>query len=313
MVLDSYLSQRAGRLKRLFGPQIELFHDASLVKVMRLKDTDLCRLKGAAAVYLWHSLNAAFPDQSFDLGPDGLTRYQFFVERLPNRTPNGVLLPKSETFLSYNVLQSELVGVLSNLGILGGFSHFQVPCNVRIVVGKDNLGANQRAYSSSKIHTDLWNGEPHHSILFNVPLLGDPKSVSMAFFEPSSFPAEIACRLNDYNLGQTVVDSSHQCNCGFELGHVYVSDSFSLHQTVRAGDGIRLSLDFRALTREVLAGESANIDDSNAEYVAANKWLQAGKQLILTASDPLDSFHRRRRGEKVALRPVSMLAIKELI
>ncbi len=127
------------------------------------------------------------------------------------------------------------------------FEAFQSPCNVRIVAGSADAKADNRPYASSKIHTDVWFGEPLRSILFNLPLLGDPAAVAMDFLEPDDFPLALRQVLADYSDGRDVAERALRLPMAFERGVVYISDSLSLHQTVRRGTGIRLSLDWRAI------------------------------------------------------------------
>jgi hypothetical protein len=306
------LKVRADRLRRVIPATCRPTYDFPLVKGLKLSPVDFANLQGAAAAYVWQSLCAAFPDEVFPLSTDILTQAQSFVTRLPNRTPNGVVLPKAETFLSYNLVQHALVRTLRREGLIAPFSHFQVPCNVRIVDGDSAPAVAARAYASSKVHTDVWNGEPHHSILFNLPLLGDSQSVCMAFYEPSQFPLELAHRLDDYDLGQPVIDGATACDMPFVPGEMYVSDSFSLHQTVRRGPGIRLSLDFRALAVNVLADEDTDLGESHADYVPAVQWQATGSEDVLYSDEPMDSFLRRQSGEAVEVRTITLHQISDV-
>lgn len=306
------LKDRADRLHRLFPAACRPKYDFALVKGLELSPVDFAKLQGAASAYVWQSLCAAFPDKIFSLSTEILTEAQSFVTRLPNRTPNGVVLPKAETFVSYNLVQHALVETLRREGLIAPFSHFQVPCNVRIVDSDSAPAVAARAYASSKVHTDVWNGEPHHSILFNLPLLGDPQSVGMAFYEPSQFPLELAHRLDDYDLGQPVIDGATACDMPFASGDMYVSDSFSLHQTVRRGQGIRLSLDFRALARDVLVDEDTDLGESHADYLPAAQWQAAGSEGVLYSDEPMDSFFRRQRGEIVEPRSITLHQISDV-
>jgi hypothetical protein len=303
-------NDRAARMAQIVSGDSRLRHDFPLVKGVSFTESEFSALAGAAATYVWHSLCVAFPGETFELSTDILATARPFLAELPNRTPNGVLLPKAETFVSYNLVQAALVRAFSAHGLVAPFSHFQAPCNVRIVESDTIPTAEKRAYSSSKIHTDVWNGEPQHSVLFNIPLLGDPEHVGMTFFEPSEFPADLVCRLDDYDLGQPVVDGARACDMPFALGDIYVSDSMSLHQTVRRGPGARLSLDFRALSDDVLAGEIVELSETNALYIPSEDWLRTGTREVLYSEEPVDSFQQHQRGIRVEPIPVSLLQIK---
>jgi hypothetical protein len=295
---SSSFAAREKRLGRVVGRK-GLFADTCLVKAVKLPEPVYARLRGAAAAYLWHSLVRAYPEQSFELSPNVIEDYSEAVLGLPNRTPNGLILPRRETCLSFNLVQQTLCDALSVLGMIPAFSAVQSPCNVRVVSGTPDAKADGRPYASSKIHTDVWYGEPTCSILFNLPLLGDPQSVAMEFFEPGDFPDHLQTSLDDYTLGHAVAAGSSLLPVAFECGVLYVSDALSLHQTVRRSDGIRLSLDWRAIPCDLLAGESDDMGPSHASYIDIETWTKGGATRILVDGDPIDGFQRRARGEVV--------------
>jgi hypothetical protein len=289
------LRDRSRRLARIVrGTQLR--DDTPLVKVVQLSPAMLSRLKGAAAAYVWHTLSHAYPGREFVLSPDVLEAYADDVVALPNRTPNGVLLPRRETFLAFNLVQQAMVQTLVALGVVPRFSACQMPCNVRIVSGVRDAAAEHRPYASSKVHADLWYGEPLAAILMNVPLLGDPASVGMDFLAVETFPASLMRVLADYEEGRSLAESARRLPIDFAPGGLYVSDALALHQTTKRGPGIRLSLDFRCIARERLAGE----DDGTAlheRYVDVATWERGGSTLVLGDGDPIDAFQRRTRGE----------------
>ena len=302
------MEERGQRLSRIVShaPQA---HGARLVKGIRLSDTAFCRLQSAAAIYVWHSLSQGNPDRSFVLSNCVLEEYSADVLALPNRTPNGLLLPRRETFLSFNLVQQALTAALVDLGLDAPFESVQSPCNVRIVSGAASADDN-RPYAASKIHTDIWYGEPLRSILFNLPLLGDPAAVAMDFLEPDDFPIALRRVLPDYNDGREISARAARLPMRFDLGVLYVSDSLSLHQTMRRGPGIRLSLDWRAIPRERLDGEADEVITSRAIYVPAETWREGGATLVFADGDPIDGFQRRARGEQVTPAEIKVVPIE---
>jgi hypothetical protein len=303
------LKKRAQRLGRIVRGT-RLRDDTRLVKVVELPPATLTRLQGAAATYVWHSLSQAYPTRDFVLSHDVLEAYADDVVALPNRTPNGVLLPRRETFLAFNLVQQALVSALIDLGIAPRFSACQMPCNVRIASGVRDAAAEQRPYASSKVHSDLWYGEPLAAILMNVPLLGDPASVGMDFFEVESFPPSLMRILCDYEEGRALAEGARRLPIEFAHGGLYVSDALALHQTIKRDQGIRLSLDFRCIARELLPGE----DDGkplHKRYVDPAIWQRSGSTLVLGDGYPLDAFQRRSRGEAASPAALDIVAIDD--
>jgi hypothetical protein len=195
--------------------------------------------------------------------------------------------------------------------LLPAFSHLQIPCNVRLVEGTPDEQTDARSYSSTKIHTDVWNGEPISSILFNIPVLGDTEAVDLRFFEPRSFPEALRVPLQDYRLGEPVASSATEYPAPFEMGGMYISDSLSLHRTVKRGARLRVSLDFRAIARELLPGETPESSDSHATYVAPAAWRDCGSAVILGSGEPVDGFQRRQAGEVVKRQTLSIVDMDE--
>ncbi len=307
---DLDVSDRARRLARVVA-RADIAADYPLLKIVRIADPAFARLEAAVMVYVWHTLSRAYPDRVFTPGRDMLGTCAREIMSLPNRTPNGLLLPRRDTFQSFNMIHQALVGAVDAADLLSCFSFLQIPCNVRIVSGAPDPQADARSYSSAKMHTDVWNGEPVSSILFNIPVLGDPKAVDLRFYEPREFPEELRTLLGDYSLGKAVTASAVEYPAKFEMGYMYISDSLSLHQTMRVQPTLRVSLDFRTIARELLPGESADFSDSRATYVEPDAWRAVGLTTILASSEPLDAFQRRRAGEVVVHEPLSIVNVDD--
>lgn len=302
--------QRACRLSSIVE-HADIAGDYTLVKAVRLSHSIFSRLEGAVITYVWHNLVQAFPDISCTPSATLLEEYANPVLTLPNRTPNGVLLPRRETFLSFNLIHQALAGVVQSFGATDKFSKIQIPCNVRIVHGAPDGETEARPYASSKIHTDVWAGEPLSSILFNIPVLGDPTAVDLRFFEPQNFPPQLMRSLTDYELGSVVASNCTEYPLQLEMGMAYISDALSLHKTVKRRPRLRLSIDFRAIAEELLPDETSEFATSRATYVSVEAWRSAGYTTILSSGEPLDSFQRRRRGETIVRTNPSFLDIDD--
>ena len=304
------LTERAKRLARVVA-RADVTADFPLLKVVRIAQPAFARLEAAVATYIWHSLSRAHPDRNFVLGSRVLTEHASEIRALPNRTPNGVLLPRRDTFQSFNLIHQALADVIEGSGLLGAFSFIQIPCNVRIVNGAPDPVADARSYASSKMHTDVWNGEPLSSILFNIPVLGDPKAVDLRFFEPRTFPPDMRRILDDYALGRAVTESAIEYPAKFEMGNMYISDALSLHKTLRVQPTLRVSLDFRTIARELVTDESDDHSESRAVYVRPEAWRVSGSTTILASGEPINAFQRRQAGEHIVRDVLSILDIDD--
>jgi hypothetical protein len=292
-------ASRRQRLARI-ADHAPLAADFPLLKVIRMAEPVASRLETAVLIYLWHSLSRAYPERSFALAPGLLGAHGDDILSLPNRTPNGVIMPRRDICSSFNLVHRALADAIEAAGILPHFRSLQMPCNVRVIGGTADPQADSRNYASAKMHTDVWNGEPVSAVLFNIPVLGDPQAVDLRFFEPSVFPESLRRTLADYALGREVTERLTEYSAPFELGSIYMSDALSLHQTIRRKPALRVSVDFRAIARELLAGETAGPGDSKAVYVGPELWRAGGATAILASGEPLDAFQRRQAGERVA-------------
>lgn len=301
---------RAGRLARSVAkaPVVAGF---PLLQVVRMPELTFNRLEGAVTAYLWHSLSCAFPGRAFTLGKALIAEYVAELLALPNRTPNGVILPRRNTFYSFNMIHQALADAVEAAGFLSSFSYLQIPCNVRLVEGTPDPQAEGRSYASTKIHTDVWNGEPISSILFNIPVLGDPEGVDLRFYEPKQFSKNLQAPLSDYALGTDVAASAEEYPGIFRMGNIYVSDALSLHRTVKRRATLRVSLDFRAIARELLPDESADHSASRATYVEPAVWRACGSTIVLGSGEPIDAFQRRQAGETVLCEGLSIFNIDD--
>ncbi|MBY0508691.1 MAG: hypothetical protein K2P94_00935 [Rhodospirillaceae bacterium] len=299
MSADSYLIERGQRLNSISAAS-DVAAAFPLLKVLRPSRETYARLRNAVTTYIWHTLSQAFPNKTFDLTSAVLEEFRAFIAALPNRTPNGVLLPRRQTHLSFNLVHQALADMFAQLGLLQHFSSIQAPVNIRAVTGTPEPVADTRPYSSSKIHTDVWNGEPLASILFNIPILGDVDAVALQFFEPAHFPESLRKPLNDYRLGDDVVRGAAAYQTSFEMNRIYMSDGLSLHQTLKRREGLRLSIDFRAIPGILLPGETAETSYSKAKYVATDAWRLLADTVIMVSDKPMDAFQRAMSGERFA-------------
>ncbi len=292
---DNFVN-RSDRLNETLHRQTFDF-DSPLVKVVNVKSPAFVALQQSILIYIWNSLTAANPGKNYLLNDSLLVNSALEINQLPNLTPNGLLVPRNPTFLTFNLVQSSLVNLISSLGLDAGFETIQAPCNIRIVSGIIDDTADKRPYSSSKIHTDVWYGEPTSSVLFNLPVLGDAENIRMKFFEPSIFPKRLRTPLDDYNKGQEVIESAKDLKTKFEIGLLHISDSLSLHQTFKSRAGLRVSLDWRAIPKKKLDGELEIQSTSRARYVSINEFLQGGTEIIYCDGYPIDAFQRKLAGK----------------
>ncbi len=313
MSADNFSKSRAERLDRIVSGA-SISDEFPLLKVLPVHEALFATLRSAMNVYLWNSLTSWYEGQVFSLSENVLEDYTSEILKLPNRTPNGVLLPKYETFLSYNLVHRAFARIIKAFGLDRSFHSLQLPYNIRIVSfsGEADEVAAARPYASSKIHTDIWAGEPWSHLLLNLPVLGDPDGIAMEFFELKQSDSNMFPLLADYADAAIRPENISPYDVAFRIGHLYVSDSFSLHQTALKRPGVRLSIDLRAIVRDIMEGETHDAPNSRATYVDTAAWLASGSRTVLATGHPIESFQRGQQGEAPPVKLVTLNTLHEL-
>jgi hypothetical protein len=245
----------------------------------------------AVKQYIYLALSVAFPDESFDLDADLLIAYKRQILALPNITPNGLLLPKRETYLGYNLLHRHLVPIIRTFGFEPHVRSIHLPVNVRIVHGVPAPKIDSRPRASVKPHSDVWAGEPTNAIMIFLPVFGDLNRVGIDFFEPPEAFARYIRPLDNFDEGAHLLAGATQYDCRLRAGCAYFIDPYTLHRTVKQRDALRLSIDFRFLPHEWLASDVAFATERKENYVSLQEWYEVGEKQLLVSDSALDEIH----------------------
>lgn len=167
------------------------------------------------------------------------------IQKLPNKTPNGVLNPKKETTAEFVEIQKAVNKIFENLGVYKHIKKLAVP-NIRYKSTLEPDGAKDRPYYTSKIHSDAWVGHKGDSI-FLIGILGDINNNTVEFNEPITPHDNYLHKADSFDEGNTRYESLKY------LGQLSkqilgVMDHACAHRTlVKAGSGPRVSLDIAVL------------------------------------------------------------------
>lgn len=284
--LNNLMLERAERLSSV-TKHLEKSAEYPLLKVIPIDPIVQARIVWSVNFYLWVSLVSAFPDQHFHLAADMLAAYPEQITRLPNITPNGLVLPKKENYLAYHEVQKAIAIMFRQLKIDAHVDRIHVPVNIRIVSGLSNPEIDNRPRSSCKPHSDIWAGEPGASIMFFLALLGDVSAAGIRFFEPADFPKEFLQSLPDYNLGRRLMENSIEYDARLQFGKVFISDPWLIHQTVKQAKGLRLSIDFRFLAAQKIASDCYDGASRMKNYVPLKEWYEFGFNRLAMTNDSL--------------------------
>lgn len=210
---------------------------------------------------------------------------------LLNQTANGVLVPKYEFSMEYNSLHRCLAQMMESLGLEGITDSWQLPVIVRAVEGKPRDPKTWlRPYATTKIHSNVWAGEPSDLVLLNLPVLGDIENTTIRWFQPPAEAGEKFLRtLNDFGEGDAVVRESLPLDLTPKLGHLYFSDAWVLQQTQQNGGGPRVSIDLRVRLKSSPQEKKRAQWEARSkcleQYVPWQTWRRVGRHAIVVFED----------------------------
>jgi len=287
--VDLRIQERARRLERIVQ-HLGVTQEYPLLKRLPVDQTPLHSLKCAVNYYLWATLSTCFPNKQFGMADDMLLAYPDDLKQLPNVTPNGLVLPKRETFLAYNEMQKRAAAVFRSLGVDSHVDRIHMPINIRMVNGLPNPVADARPRSSTKPHSDIWASEPAEAIQVFMLLLGHGDKSNVRFIQPHEFPASMVRTIDDFNEGACLLDHAWEYETHLDKGYIYLTDPFLIHQTMKMGEGLRLSIDFRFLPKEKLASDHFPGAKRTENYIPIEEWYEYGFERLVTTQEKLTEF-----------------------
>jgi hypothetical protein len=122
--------------------------------------------------------------------------------------------------------------------------------------------------------------------------LGDIEGTGIEFYEPSSdFYPEFCKPLNDYNEGAHLERTSERYECQMRDGCAYFTDPFLLHRTVKKSNNLRISIDFRFVSKEICPTDVEVETNRHENYISFDEWANIGmSNSIDTEQKIMDSF-----------------------
>ena len=257
--------------------------DQPLLQGYALTPTEISGLQHVVCDYLWHSAFEAGVNLKMPDGPEWFTRNAAVIRKLPNVTPNGVVMPKAETTAAYNLMHRMVATVVAKDLDPREVSAVFAPINVRIVDGKPNAKIDARPRASTKIHSDIWAAEPSPSVTLFLTVMGDTDRTTVEFFEPEDFPATYQHSMKDYLDGAKLAEGAITYPTCFRNDRLLAMDSFCLHRTIKDGGDFRVSLDFRMLFKNRLPSDAYLDTPRMQNYLPLALWSGLGLSHMLAA------------------------------
>ena len=289
--------QRAIRLKNL-AKNLDLDEYFPMLYGAKLEETLYSDLVGAVKTYIIASLRATYPAQKFDDGPDLLVKFYKQIKGLVNLTPNGLVMPKRENIFEFNLVHKNVANILKTFKCDQLINLVHLPVMVRLVDGTIDQVIGKRPYSSTKLHVDMWNGDPPNAMTVFIPVIGDIARTTIDFFEPQEAMMKDFMRvMPDYEEGAEMIAASSQYVFKMKHKHLYVADPLLLHRTVKKNGGIRVSIDLRfipkkKLASDVITGEGV-ATNWKRNFVDLNLWYKIGNSKFLSTNETFESTYKK--------------------
>lgn len=191
------------------------------------------------------------------------------IFNLPNITPNGKINPTLETIKEFNLLHKEVINLFSNIKILENISKASA-INLRIKKGKSSF-INSRAYSTSKIHSDVWNGHTADAGV-NIMLCGDLKNNTVKYYKTLKPKKKFLTKIKNYDLGKKLYDGKKLLHKA-EKNQLVIFDQLCLHQSFLNTALNRISIDFVINIKKPKQNYFIDIKNPDYHYYNKLKWM----------------------------------------
>jgi hypothetical protein len=227
---------------------------------------------------------------------------------LPNYTGTGLLMPKREHALAFNLFQKSVAEAFYQLGANDLIDAVDLPVNLRMVYGKTDATRLRLPFASSKCHSDVWAGVAADATVVVLPLFGDIDNITI---EAGEMPREMELQamrvMSDFDEGRDIPMVVSYTEAQLQHGTMYFNDARGLHQTVRRKtEGLRISLDFRfrrkfnEAYRAMVAPSIGGVEEDMS--VPYEDWLKVGKETLIVFDETVEqSKNKQNTGAPVPL------------
>ena len=217
-----------------------------------------------------------------------------------NITHNGLVVPKKETTLEYNLFLKSFYFFIKNSGISDCVKYFIGPPQLRIKYGlkKKKLQNN----SSEHIHSDAWTQlNTKKSITIFIPIYGDTNRNYVEFYSPKDKFLEEW--LNPKFFSDASVDllkSYKKIKLKYSIGNFILADCSTLHQSVILGNAKpRVSIDIGIIPKNITKFKKLqnHIEKENLENIGFNSlflFKKSIKDKIILSKDGRKTMSNRK-------------------
>jgi hypothetical protein len=285
---------------KLFNELAEIIatkHQYRLLFEHTLKPELFQQIRVAAAGYISACLNSPIILSESEL----LNRLLEARHTLFNYTGTGLLMPKREHILAFNVFQKSVADAFYQLGANDLIDAVDLPVNLRMVYGQTSPEKLRLPFTSSKCHSDVWAGVAADATVVVLPLFGDIDNITI---EAGEMPREMelgAMRvMSDFDEGKNIPMVVSYTEAKLQHGTMYFNDARGLHQTVRRKtEGLRISVDFRfrrkfnETYRAMVAPNVGGVEEDMS--IPYENWLKVGKETLIVFDETVEQMKERQK------------------
>jgi hypothetical protein len=222
---------------------------------------------------------------------------------LPNYIGTGLLMPKREHTLAFNLFQKSVAEAFYQLGANDLIDAVDLPVNLRMVYGKTDAKKLCLPFASSKCHSDVWAGVAADATVVVLPLFGDIDNITI---EAGEMPREMELQamqvMSDFDEGRNIPMVVSYTEAQLQHGTIYFNDARGLHQTVRRKtEGLRISVDFRFRRkfnesyRAMVAPNIGGIEEDMS--IPYEDWLKVGKETLIVFDETIEQTKNRHNAD----------------
>ncbi len=297
-------SELGDRLFNELAEKIATKHQYRLLFEHKLKPELFKQIQFAAANYISACLDSPIILSEAEM----LERLVAARSSLANYTGTGLLSPKREHTIAFNLFQKSVADAFYRLGANDLIDAVDLPVNLRMVYGKTNPNNLRLPFTSTKRHSDVWAGVAADATVVVLPLFGDIENITI---EAGEMPREMelpAMRvMSDFNEGKDIPMVVSYKEAQLEHGTMYFNDARGLHQTVRRkSEGVRISVDFRFRRkfnedyRGMVPITTGGVElDMSVPY---QDWLKVGKERLIVFDESIEEARvKKNSGGSVPL------------
>ena len=164
---------------------------------------------------------------------------------IKNITPNGIIVPKSDVSLEFNLLVKSYVDIVKFLNIGNLITNFHFPPNLRVKFAKLNRKNLNRKHPTEIMHADTWTGANPNWLAVHLFILGDIKNNHIRYARPpQNFNEDWLKPIKNSTEGEKISKKFKIINYVPKKGSLIIADTTVIHQSYRKKNaGIRISLD----------------------------------------------------------------------